>query len=458
VISREKGDTYSDESGEPLGVLVPTSPLTILQQSKQCCVAGFSGEWQEGEDRVTAAVRLQFDPSPLIQWEIDLRSCGAGLRVEILFDLAKEGEIYAGMPFDLVQRPAHDTDLLPRQVPVELGKVLLGQRELNAISTFPFQDFLAVSAGESSAAIFAKGLRVYTAGENGRLKIPLNRSVEWLTKPDLKDRVGDAGPFFYVPDARGERLVSHALAVAFCPFPATSMELQALNAAFQNPPLIVRVEGSGERIQWQVLQEELPISSLSRMGEKALARFYNPTSHPQSFRRPYRQTDVWGREMGTIASIGPKQIVTAALEPPGSEAKSTQAKSAQQNESSARVRCVTPPRWRVGENSGSPDPEILARLENRIAALEEQISIIESLMAEVQEAEHLKLRHRYYVLKRESVELQFSLLLNRRKLSSQGPPGRDDLFQVDEEIAALGFELNRLRIQRRIFDYIVQAL
>jgi alpha-mannosidase len=451
VVSREKGDAYSDELGEPLGVLVPTSPLTILQKSARHCTIGFSSEWQEGDQRVTAAVRLLFDPSPLIRWEIDLLSCGTDLRLELVFDLAREGEIFAGMPFDLVQRPAFDTDLLPRQVPDELGRVLLGQRELNAISTFPFQDFLSISGKENSVTIFAKGLRAYSAGENGRLKIPLNRAVEWLTKPDLEDRVGDAGPFFYVPDGRGERLVSHELAVGFCPFPAGSLELQALNAAYQNPPLVVQVEGQGERTRWQVFHEELPISSLSRIGEKALVRLYNPTSQPQSLRRPYLQTDVWGRELGTTTAAGPKQIVTAALDTPISEAKSA-------HKDSASVSCVTPPKWRVGKNRGSPDPEILAGLENRIAMLEGQVSKVEAQMEAVQGKEQLKLLHRYYVLKRERVELEFSLLLNRRKLGSRAPPGREDLFRVDEEIAALGLELNHLRIKRRIFDYVVQAI
>jgi hypothetical protein len=63
--------------------------------------------------------------------------------------------------------------------------------------------------------------------------------------------------------------------------------------------------------------------------------------------------------------------------------------------------------------------------------------------------------HRYYVLRREAVEAEFSLLLNRKRLEGDGAAGED---AVDPEVAALGLRLNQLRIKRRVFDYVAQAL
>jgi hypothetical protein len=65
------------------------------------------------------------------------------------------------------------------------------------------------------------------------------------------------------------------------------------------------------------------------------------------------------------------------------------------------------------------------------------------------------LQHRYYILKREQYEVRLSAQLNRHKLMS---PGNAYLYTPDPEIAELGTQLNQLRIKRRIYDYVVEAL
>jgi hypothetical protein len=62
------------------------------------------------------------------------------------------------------------------------------------------------------------------------------------------------------------------------------------------------------------------------------------------------------------------------------------------------------------------------------------------------------------VLQREQAEFLLSLALNRRKLTEGGGLRYEYLYRPDEEIATIGLELNRLRIKRRIFDYVVAAL
>ena len=265
VVSAELGDTYSEEIGEPLGEIRATSPLTIVERSEEHAVVAYDGEWASEDRYVTVGVRLRFDGSPLIRWTIDLDSRGTDLRVDMVFETHKQGDIFAGMPFDVVQRPAVDDDLLPRELPRELADVLLGQRELGVVSTFPFHDFVALSDENGSVAVLSQGTHAYAADEQGTLKLALRRSVEWLTKAGLKDRIGDAGPFFYVPDARCERSVRHEVAIAFGDFAGDSMAMQQLNAAYQNPPLIVKNRGDGERTSWQLLHEDLPLSSLQSL-------------------------------------------------------------------------------------------------------------------------------------------------------------------------------------------------
>jgi hypothetical protein len=326
--------------------------------------------------------------------------------------------------------------------------VLLGQRELGTVETFPFQEMLVLSEGGVSAAVFARGLHAYSADAAGTVRLVLSRAVEWLTKGDLENRVGDAGPFFYVPDARAERVVEHELAVAVGGYAAAGLALQALNAAFQNPPLVVRAPGPGKQTAWPVLREAAPLSGLVVEGERVLARFYNPTAKPLPLSRAFPRTDVWGRDQGPVEALGPGEIVTVVLPEPLPAL----------SEATAAVECLTPPRWRVGPNTGRPDPAVLALFEAKASALRAEVAAAEAELAAAQGSERLRRQHRYYVLKRECVEVEFSLLLNRRKLADPATPRDDDDEQPDPEIAALGLELNRLRIKRRIFDYIVQAL
>jgi hypothetical protein len=127
-------------------------------------------------------------------------------------------------------------------------------------------------------------------------------------------------------------------------------------------------------------------------------------------------------------------------------------------EGAAPIEWLAPPRWRVGENHGAPAAAVLAQLEARAATLRGEIAAAEARQAAAEGAEQLRWQHRVYVLQRENAEVELSLLLNRRKLEQGGASRREDLEAVDPEIAALGLALNRLRIKRRIFDYVVQAL
>ncbi|HIC89702.1 MAG TPA: hypothetical protein EYP04_09925, partial [Anaerolineae bacterium] len=213
IVTEEKGDTYSDEAGQHLAVCRTTEPLIIEERSAGHCVVRYNCAYQWDNVRISATVWLTFDQTPLLRWQIDLDSRGTNFRVDMAFATAHSGAVYAGMPFDVVKRPTTNKDLLPRQLDPKLAAVLLGQRELGEVRTFPFHDFVMISDGSSPAVVMAKGIRAYQADDDGTIALTLRRSVEWLTASDLQHRSGDAGPFMYVPDARCERTVRHEIAV-----------------------------------------------------------------------------------------------------------------------------------------------------------------------------------------------------------------------------------------------------
>jgi alpha-mannosidase len=451
LVFAEHGDTYSEQKGALLGALQPSGPLVIAEESEAHAILRYEAAWQGPASHVEATVHVHFDRSPLIRWQVDLDSRGADLRVEMHFATAQRGAIWAGMPFDAAPRPVADEDLLPRQLPLDLAGVLLGQRELHRVSTFPFHDFVAVGDGSASAAVFARALHAYSAGEDGTISLLLRRAVEWVTKSNLPDREGDAGPAFYVPDARCERAVRHELAFDCGKFQTSSPELLALNATFQQPPLLVRKEGSGSLHEWQLLQAPLPLSSLRLQGGQLLARLYNPAPSPAPLPASHQLVDVWGAVQGEAMEIAPYAIATLALAPQlPPDAAITDAGS---------VSLLNPPNWRVGPSASRPDPAILGQIARQVAALDEAIAAVQGEIEASSGAARLRLEHRYYVLKRQQLELQLSHLLNERKLAQgAGLPDPAYLYRRDEEVAALGLALNHLRIKRRIFDYVVQAV
>jgi alpha-mannosidase len=451
VVSTEHGDTYSDELGDRLGALQILSGLTLQQSSEHHALLSFAAQWQDDAKQVSAEVRLLFDESPLIKWQIDLDSRGTDLRVEMVFQTAVSGTIKAGMPFDNVIRSQVDDDLLPRKLPADLASVLLGQRELNSVTMFPFQDYVSVSDGDTAVTMLAKGLRGYRGEADGLIIMPLRRAVQWLTAANLQNRDGDAGPFFYVPDARCERRVRHELAVAFRLDDVDSPAFQAANAAYQNPPLIVNSQALGQRTSWQLLQEEVPLSALFVQDGALLARFYNLAPQKRPLARPYTTSDVWGQPAGSATEISAKQILNVRLD------GEFDAQAAPED-SDRTVLDFSLPDWRVGENQGRPDAAIMLQLTVKVEALQAEIIRLEAEMAGVAEQEQLRIQHRIYILQRESLEFQLSHLLNERKLEQDGLLNEDYLYNPDAEIAELGLALNHLRIKRRIFDYVVEVL
>ena len=339
-----------------------------------------------------------------------------------------------------------DEDLLSRNLDETLEKVLLGQREIEQVRTFPFHDFVAISGESSTVAVLAKGLHAYQADSTGTITLQLRRAVEWLTRPDLETRVGDAGPFFYIPDGRCERTVQHEVALLLTTLSPQDPGFYALNAGFQNSPLVVESSGQGTETQWAFLAERLPLSSLHYLDGRILARFYNPTPKDLPLSRPYQRTDISGTPEEWVREIPAKQISTLEIEPPAIPPL---------QHVPASTRLLVMPKWRVGPPQGSPDPVMVQRLQDQINQNQKCLEEILNKLASAKGKQRYRLQHQAYVIERELLEYQLSLRLNEIKLEKPPP---DALFEPDPQVSAIGWKLNQLRIKCRIYDYIVQMV
>lgn len=432
VLFAEHGDAYSDETGEQLGRIEPTS-VPICERQGERLTVRFDGRFEDDGVWVETAVTIQLDDSELIRWQVDLDSGGVGFRVELLFDSGLEGVVWAGMPFDVVKRPFVDDDLLPRDVGDDMAKIFMGQRELNAVRSFPFHEFVALAGAEQTALFFAKGINCYRAYEDGRVALTLRRSVEWVTKANLENRIGDAGPFFYVPDGRCERMVRHEVAFALCNDRADSMGVQRLNKSFQNEPLLIHWRGDGDLTSWSLLGAEMPLSSLQVVDEQVVGRWFNPTGQD-------------GEADGQ--TVEAKKILETAV---------PLQKSVDPLDEGVGEPLIFP-RWRVGRNHGLPDPDEVDKLWQKVAELETAVAQAKAAAAQTEGDAKLKQQHQMYVYEREMLEATLSATLNERKLAMNGKVNDAYLYERDDEVAEIGWQLNQLRIKRRIFDYVVAAL
>lgn len=427
VLREEGGDTYSDETGEPLVRLAVDSQLDLTRAAHASHVA-FRCAATHGEIDVAAKVTVTINERELLKWQIALDSRGVNFRLDLVYEAGVAGRIFAGMPFDTVARKAIDVELLPRECEPALKNILLGQREIGRVTTFPFQEYVALADDEQTLACFAKGLQSYSVTPEGALSLTLRRSVEWLTAGNLAYRLGDAGPFFYVPDARCEREVVHEIAFAIGDFDPQGMALQRMNASFQNPPMLVTVTGDGPRREWSVYADDVPASTLRVREDAVELRRFNPT-------------------IEHVGSLWPKQIAKQQVDLQKLPLDTT-----------STTQVLHSPPWRIGANQGLPRAEGIAELEKRVAAAKAEMEAAQARLVDATGNERHLAQHQVYIHHREMLEYQLSARLNEVKLAQNGALTEAYLYEPDPVVTEVGYELNQLRIKRRIYDYVAAAL
>jgi len=107
---------------------------------------------------------------------------------------------------------------------------------------------------------------------------------------------------------------------------------------------------------------------------------------------------------------------------------------------------------------GMPDAKTIGKIQEQIAQLERRLEQTEDQLNQATGNDRYFLQHSYYMLKRELYEYRLSAQLNTLKLAMQNRLSYEYLYTQDDEVAEIGWQLNQLRIKRRIYDYIVQAV
>lgn len=447
----EEGDTYWDSPGELMVKLLPYDGYKLCYNSGIFAQVEYNARLEIEEREISAKVQITFDESETIKFKIDLDTIGTGFSILFRSEYGENIEnLSIGMPFDQVTRNISDTDLLPKDLPSNMDSLLVGQRDITRIFTFPFHGSISPKGEKSNAlpSILAKGIKAYQTEGKRIVDVVLERSVDWIMKPtEHQYHTGDAGPKFYVPGAMCDRKKSVECAILMGKVKSDDISFSSLVDAYLTPPLIFEVTTSDIRVtnepDLQIIKEVAPITSLRRFEGKVLARLYNPTNRSVELSKKYISTDPHGKEIGIIDRIEPKKIVSIILDTEGVP------KREGVNDLS---RIINKYEYPVGRNRGLPRQKNLTFLIEEKERLSKKVKLLEPKA--FSKSSTFKDVHTYYVLAREQLEMEISYLWNQfyiRKLHDKNL----SVYTVDDELYELAKNYNDLRIMRRMYDYIV---
>jgi len=177
-----------------------------------------------------------------------------------------------------------------------------------------------------------------------------------------------------------------------------------------------------------------------------MARLYNPTNEALEIATPRQLTDQYGQTIGSSVRLEPRAIATLAMDAP--EAKAAAGHP-------ASVTILNWPEYPAGPDNSKPDPDGMAQLELMHQRLKGELDSLTAILEAYGEDAPSRLQHRYYVIARECMEAQLSLLWNHRRAERDGAVTEEYATHVDAEIYKLATEYNDIRIMRRMYDYII---
>lgn len=148
-------------------------------------------------------ITIEHDSS-VVKFKTLIKNTVKDHRMRVMFPSCIASDFsYAETQFDVVSHDVHPKEYDDSSIPDNVKKVIIGAREVKAITTFPQRYFAGVSDGSIGLAVINRGLPEYEVlPENNTIALTLFRSVGWITQQDLILRSGDAGPLIATPDAQ----------------------------------------------------------------------------------------------------------------------------------------------------------------------------------------------------------------------------------------------------------------
>ncbi|MEM7344808.1 MAG: hypothetical protein AAF485_11240 [Chloroflexota bacterium] len=447
MLDRDAGDTYNADP-EPFteSPTITITSLQLLETHDEYARIQLERQVTHQDILVTTVEELFLSQSPLVEWTLSLDSRGNEYRLRFAYQTGNTtSDVFAKMPYDITQRPRRDANYFGRDIPKALRPILLAARELDGVSEFPFHGFVALSTNNKTQAVFAKGLREYEVDDDGTIFVPLNRSVSWLAKQNLRTRIGDAGPYMYVPSAKGERQTRIELALVDLAAPVDAPDFLKWYYLFESGGYIFENKDfEGTQASAVIWPEALPWSGVQNLPDgQCLIRTYNPFPSTYQFSTNQQGTNPFGETEEPVEQVEPNKIEHLQFAPPlANEATAT----------SSDTTLLEFPMWPVGEDHSTIEQADLDSMQRLVDQLKEEQTEAKEQLPHLSEAEdpltYHRTKHAIIRLEREILEGEVSILLNELRRQGHNP-------ELKEKIRTVGRDLNMARRQRRTYDYIL---
>ncbi|MEJ2011612.1 MAG: glycoside hydrolase family 38 C-terminal domain-containing protein [Anaerolineales bacterium] len=231
----ERGDSYTHS---PVGVSDERlRPVHMSQPHVQSLPGGEVIEYElkfqipeslmpdrEGRRETTVELPVQvkaqlIDGVPRVDIELTVINAARDHRLQVIFPsgIACENALYGGS-FDLVGRP---TSLPPfNQEWIE-----------DPVVEQPMRNFILTTRNDGGLLIASRGLREASVTAGGEIAVTLLRCFGWLSRDDLPNRKGGAGPQLKTP--QGQELGEHDFSLSLVPFDGDPVKAIQQAHAFQ---------------------------------------------------------------------------------------------------------------------------------------------------------------------------------------------------------------------------------
>ena len=444
--------------------------------------------------------------SPVIRFKTSLKNTVKDHRLRVLFPSDVDtGYSFAGTQFDITRHRIKPGMYDDHRMPDRVRRIMIGAREKEPIMTFPHCSFVDINDGQRGIAVLDQGLKEYEIlPKRNIIAVTLLRSIGWLARGDLLTRIGDAGPAIFTPEAQCLRQMTFHYALF--PHRGDCYQGGVYRSAeiFNIPPRLVRTDRhkgklkeNSSLLQVKANSHVLRVTALKKAekDDSLILRLFNCSREKvageiilaQNIRKAYlvnlkeenikEMKDFQGGKLRL--TVKPKKIVSLKLflQKPESMNHKHDFDSQQKDIEFLDIEN----RYEANFDDFIPLPllsrdDILyekMRIKEIEKNLEKAKKKVISIRDQVHQDDHSNAVHSarldfqyhqaegdIHTLQRELLEAKLSSLLTRKKYRETyaQKPGfmNDSREEINIKLRETGYALNKARINKRAYEYIVE--
>lgn len=445
--------------------------------------------------------------SPVIKFKTVLKNTVKDHRFRVLFPSDINASYsFAGTQFDITRHLIKPKNYDNSSIPENVQRIMIGAREKSPITTFPHCFFVDINNGKRGIAVLDRDLKEYEVlPKHNTIAITLFRSIGWLARGDLLTRIGDAGPAICTPEAQCLRQMTFEYALAFHQGDCYQGKLYQLAEEFNVKPKIVKTDyhkgklkDSNSLLRVRSKNNVLQVTALKKAerDNSVILRLFNCS--PEKAEGEISTVDVIQKaylvnlkeeiikEINNLRgnrfrlTIKPKKIITIkfqlkkqGLVPNSKNSISRNRRNIEflEIEGNYKINFDTfIPVQLISKHDIKQEEKRIEEIKENLEKAKKKVSSIRNQIGKndnFNEVHSAEMNFQFHqakgnvkTLQREVLEARLSLLLLQKKYQETYPQeiGSINLSmdKINSELRKTGYALNRARINKRAYEYIIE--